>query len=44
MEMGQNGVSSQVLLRFAPFVAIFFFRDVDDSYKMTQIRSVGGEI
>jgi len=33
-EMGQNGVSGQVLLRFAPFLLQwFFYRNVDDSYK-----------
>ena len=44
-EMGQNGVPSQLLLHFAPFLLqLYFLLNVDCSYKMTQIGSVGGEI
>jgi len=41
-EMGQNGVSGQVLLRFAPFLLqLYFLCNLDDSYKNGTSQVIG---
>jgi hypothetical protein len=41
-EIGQNGVSGQVLLRFAPFLLQeYFYWNVDDSYKNDTNQVIG---
>ena len=44
-EMGQDGVSDQLLGRFAPFLLQWYsLLNLDDSYKNDTNQVVGGEI